>query len=59
VGDTIQVEGGKARLQFVEVLADGRQRWWLLDASGRMLEPHFSREAAAARAKRLIQEGRL
>jgi hypothetical protein len=59
VGDVISIEDGRALLQFIEILADKREKWLLLAADGRPLEPHFSREAAEKRARRLIEEGRL
>jgi hypothetical protein len=57
VGDIVKVEGGL--IKFVGHHRDGRQRWAIMRLSGEVLEEHFGRDAAEARAKKLAAEGRL
>jgi hypothetical protein len=55
IGDVIEIEEGKALIQFTELLADKREKWWILRPDGFALEQFFSREAAEKRARVLVE----
>ncbi len=59
VGDEVPVEGARgAVLRFTQILRDGREHWWIIRDS-RPLEGHFSRAQAEARARVLVEQGKL